>query len=605
MSASVDEKARSGKKLRGGEPLLEQLVQLVDDAESRSATNAALRTLTGPLLGSLATMRHEEIEPYERALRYVSLRLSSEVSKEGGYITHDVRYLLGRAEALLEIVHMGIDRSISTKLVQLASKRKYVPEVLGYLVAKGDMMAADIREASRIPSKQQLWNTLEWMEQHELVRRVAVGRNCLVSLGPKGEAVHNAILEARHSWQPEGLSYLIDSARAHERGDLNTAAKLAQDGLEVVRNSQGTSDLEIELLYRLAEVEHDIRNVAAALDWINLAIDLREADIRENGDTVRAESRVPTAQLYRCRATIYVIQGKWREADTDYARSLSLADDDMPAVRARIINSQCATYIRREDFPKAEIACNESQRLWKIAESRNPDGAERNLAYSYSHLAKLKLSVKRSYSSFGSEVIGNVRSDIATRRQEVDISITNAILGFHGDDRNEAEAKLLLASYRSRFCNEHEQALSIAEAALAYGVNTELDLPQVRAHRVMAGIHLNALLDIASSDTVDMVKLKSHLESCDQHLNASSIHAAAIEDIFETALIWRLQGIAVSIWAELKNDVNLRKAADELLKLANDCFQRMGLPREIAKTDAILKRFQIISDIRVHENVSV
>ncbi len=170
--------------------IIDDLEATLGDPDRRHEASGLLRGLTRMLFRSAMTMRQEQVEPYEHGLLFISRRLTDEVTDE--YITLDTNYLMGRVDSLLDLAGMAIDQSLSGLVIQQA-RRAHGQEILQALLNDGDSTPTELAE--RLGIKQShLSNILRWMEATDLIRRISAGRNTIVTLGPKGEAIYTELV---------------------------------------------------------------------------------------------------------------------------------------------------------------------------------------------------------------------------------------------------------------------------------------------------------------------------------------------------------------------------------------------------------------------------
>jgi DNA-binding MarR family transcriptional regulator len=175
------------------DPILEEIEEAALDSAQLPAIDGLLRALTGSILNAAATMRFENLEPYERTLDFVAGQVANTLEDlDNAPLHQDPRYILGRIDGLLDACDMAIDRSVSTVIVEGAGKRRYVYSILELLHRTREMRASDLADAVHIKPNH-LSNILKWMEESGLVRRATIGRSTIVSMGPKGNAVYDAL----------------------------------------------------------------------------------------------------------------------------------------------------------------------------------------------------------------------------------------------------------------------------------------------------------------------------------------------------------------------------------------------------------------------------
>jgi DNA-binding MarR family transcriptional regulator len=184
----------------GKASVLDRIVEVVTDPARCNELDGALRALTHPLLDTVVTRRHEDIEPIEETLAFAAGQVSADLDDRT--LAESSIYSVGWIDALLDICAVGIDRGISTALVEQAGRRLHVRDILVALFARGPLNASALADAVGV-SPNQLSNLLRWMEPSDLVRRAIAGRSKLVSLGPKGEAVYLALLDEVSNDLPE------------------------------------------------------------------------------------------------------------------------------------------------------------------------------------------------------------------------------------------------------------------------------------------------------------------------------------------------------------------------------------------------------------------
>ncbi len=317
----------------------------------------------------------------------------------------------------------------------------------------------------------------------------------------------------------DGLALARDllgqAKQSHAAGDVNRAIQQIEEGRRALEGVSGkeAGELAIELLYYRAEFLQDIRQSTAALHAINAALMRRQNSGVFGDEGIENVVTIPTADLYRSRASIRVARGvddDWRLAALDYNKSFTcLGRVTDPSrhhkVEAKILTSWTWFQARKGDYG---VATSLVQRGLDVS------ATERREAYFFQLRAAAQRAIKTDRSSLLSEDAlppgppAEQPAEEAGARQTGEDEGWNQILqdgikalkGFEDteDWRNAAAVRIELAGVHTD-CGRHirepehfEVALWLAGHALRYSREMGINLLQIRA-RAQIGETLAAM----------------------------------------------------------------------------------------------------------------
>lgn len=297
------------------------------------------------------------------------------------------------------------------------------------------------------------------------------------------------------------------------------------------------ANFEVEIFYRLADYELDVRRTGAAARCIDRAIRRRRETDNLAAECSRkelGERRIPSCQLVRLRAAINVALGNWKDATRDYelARQLVPAypGEDQTMMLAVIANGFAWFRNLQGDYESATWHANEADRLGKkVGRHRRSD------AYWQANLARTRLAI------ITSEIEANPwwRSKLRllpsatiqttpTDRLDEGLRLAyDARLAFEdvGDERNAAEVNVTIAGYLLELGDPY-RAEKTVELVIGYSKTFDLFPLHILALRQLARI---------------LSRIGEHEPAQSKIEQAQSLHVE-VEDDYEVARTARVYG---------------------------------------------------------------